>query len=370
MIINGAASDLVGLKYSLPSTSKRVSGPAYGKVLTDLVQDNKCDGDDLSNIDAIRVSEETFGKIDVNKDGLDDQPKLESNLRELTIVPITQRIIQDKDADGDGALSVDEMGISEEVFAKLDANEDGLLDQSELESGLHELGKSRRAERMIQNRDVDGDGALSVDEMGISEEAFAKLDANEDGLLDQSELESGLPELGKTIWAERMIQDKDADGDGVLSVDEMGIPEETFARLDANEDGLLDQSELESHLPEVNEALRAQRMMQNMDTDGDGALSVDEMGISEEAFVKLDANEDGLLDQGELESGLPELGTILRAETDNEMPQTMGEMPPADKLQSLNSVIVDSYLRVHSMTQNSENNSNLSALKDGVNFIA
>jgi Ca2+-binding EF-hand superfamily protein len=314
MIINGAASDLVGLKYSLPSTSKRVSGPAYGKVLTDLVQDNKCDGDDLSNIDAIRVSEETFGKIDVNKDGLDDQPKLESNLRELTIVPITQRIIQDKDA--------------------------------------------------------DGDGALSVDEMGISEEAFAKLDANEDGLLDQSELESGLPELGKTIWAERMIQDKDADGDGVLSVDEMGIPEETFARLDANEDGLLDQSELESHLPEVNEALRAQRMMQNMDTDGDGALSVDEMGISEEAFVKLDANEDGLLDQGELESGLPELGTILRAETDNEMPQTMGEMPPADKLQSLNSVIVDSYLRVHSMTQNSENNSNLSALKDGVNFIA
>jgi len=202
MIINGAVSDLVGLKFSLSSTSKRVSDPAYGKVLTDLIQDNKCDRANLSNTSGIRVSEETFGKIDLNKGGLDDQPKLESNMRELTIVPRTQRIMQDKDA--------------------------------------------------------DGDGALSVDEMGISEEAFAKLDANEDGLLDQSELESGLPELGK----------------------------------------------------------------------------------------------------------------ILRSESDNEMSQTMGEMPPADKLQSPISAVMNSYLRVHSMTQNSENNPNIGALKDGIDFIA
>jgi Ca2+-binding EF-hand superfamily protein len=314
MMISRAGGDLVGLKYSLPSTSKRVSNQADGKALKDLIQDNKCDGADLSNINGIDVSEETFGKIDENKDVLDDQPKLTSNMRELTIVPIAQRIIQDKDADGDGAISLDEMGISQEAFGKLDANEDGLLDQSELESALPEVNEALRAQRMMHHMDTDADGALSVDEMGISEEAFGKLDANEDGLLDQSELESALPELGKIQMAERLIQDKDA--------------------------------------------------------DGDGALSVDEMGISEEAFAKLDVNEDELLDQSELASGPGELGTILKAETDNEMSQTMGDMPSVDKLQSLNSAFMNSYLQVQSMTQNSENNSNLSAVKNGVNFIA
>ena len=119
-------------------------------------------------------------------------------------------------------------------------------------------------------------------------------------------------------------------------------------------------SAYQNGLSQANEALKAQRMIQNLDTDEDGALSVDEMGIPEEAFVKLDANEDGLLDQSELESGPGGVGTIVGAETDNQLLETMGEMPATENLQSLNNAVMNSYLRVHSMTQNSENNSNLS----------
>ena len=268
MIINETVSHLGGLNFSLSSISKRISDPSSGKILKDLIQDNKCDRDNLSSMESAFQKEPLPSSMQIRTDRLHYQPQLGSDLRELTIFPRTQKIIQEKDTAADGVLSVDEMGISEEGFAKLDVNEDGMIDQSELESDLREVTEALRAQGVMQNKDTDGDAVLSVDEMGISEEAFAKLDVNEDDMIDQSELESGLRE--------------------------------------------------------VTEALRAQRVMQD----------------------------------------------IVGAEKDSEMSQTVREVPPADnKLQSLKSAIISPYLRVDSMTQNSENSSNLSALRNRVNFI-
>ena len=324
MIINETVSHLGGLNFSLSSISKRISDPSSGKILKDLIQDNKCDRDNLSSMESAFQKEPLPSSMQIRTDRLHYQPQLGSDLRELTIFPRTQKIIQEKDTAADGVLSVDEMGISEEGFAKLDVNEDGMIDQSELESDLREVTEALRAQGVMQDKDTDGDAELSVDEMGISEEAFAKLDVNEDDMIDQSELESGLREVTEALRAQRVLQDKDTDGDGVLSVDEMGISEEAFAKLDVNEDDMIDQSELESGLREVTEALRAQRVMQD----------------------------------------------IVGAEKDSEMSQTVREVPPADnKLQSLKSAIISPYLRVDSMTQNSENSSNLSALRNRVNFI-
>ena len=46
-------------------------------------------------------------------------------------------------------------------------------------------------EDVLQSKDADSDSSLSIDEIDISEEAFASADLNKDGIIDQSEFESG-----------------------------------------------------------------------------------------------------------------------------------------------------------------------------------
>jgi uncharacterized protein (DUF2141 family) len=53
-----------------------------------------------------------------------------------------------------------------------------------------QLGKA--VARMIQEKDRDGDGKLSVQEFGGSKDAFARLDLNGDGKLDGNELKQML----------------------------------------------------------------------------------------------------------------------------------------------------------------------------------
>lgn len=61
--------------------------------------------------------------------------RLPGNLEEMT-----QRLIQDKDEDGNGTLSALEICISEEAFRKADANGDSELDSSELMNGVSRIG--------------------------------------------------------------------------------------------------------------------------------------------------------------------------------------------------------------------------------------
>ena len=46
-------------------------------------------------------------------------------------------------------------------------------------------------EEIVSRHDADGDGKLSIYEVNISEEAFAKADANGDGVIDQTEFDDG-----------------------------------------------------------------------------------------------------------------------------------------------------------------------------------
>ena len=49
--------------------------------------------------------------------------------------------------------------------------------------------------KMMETKDSNGDGGLGIDEIDISEEAFSLYDANEDGLLEQDELATGMKDL-------------------------------------------------------------------------------------------------------------------------------------------------------------------------------
>ncbi len=96
--------------------------------------------------------------------------------------------------------------------------------------------------------DVDGDGAITLEELQAAGAArFAETDANGDGALSQDELiaqMSGRAERGVT----RMIE-----------------------RLDENDDGVLQQSELEDR-----GAKRLERLIERADTNDDGVVSEEE----------------------------------------------------------------------------------------------
>ncbi|MEL6364702.1 MAG: EF-hand domain-containing protein [Pseudomonadota bacterium] len=110
----------------------------------------------------------------------------------------------------------------------------------------------------IKEIDTDDDGAISKDELAAFQAArFAEIDTNEDGQLTKDELEAakdaanertgerrrGGRRMGPGDGFDRMDKDKS----GALSQDEFAAPMDwMFSRLDADEDGLVTEEELEN----------------------------------------------------------------------------------------------------------------------------
>lgn len=102
--------------------------------------------------------------------------------------------------------------------------------------------------------DADGDGLLSADEMREAMTArFTAADADGNGALSADELETiieaRLAERGARM-VERMLARRDADGSGDLSLEELaqGQPRQAmFDRLDADGDGAISEAEFEAH---------------------------------------------------------------------------------------------------------------------------
>ena len=116
----------------------------------------------------------------------------------------------------------------------------------------------------LAEADTDGDGLLSKEEFiatGARAEAFDRLDANSDGMLDTDEL--GAPRQrprGRRSAADRFAA-IDTDGDGLISSAEFAAlpsaPPVSFEELDANADGYLDEEEKAAIRQRARERLRA-----------------------------------------------------------------------------------------------------------------
>ena len=98
------------------------------------------------------------------------------------------------DSDGDGAVSLAELQtvrseVTAERFSRMDANGDGLLTTDELGSRGRRGGNGRFDGAEI---DGDGDGAISLEELQavrpeITEDQFARMDRNADGVISEDE---------------------------------------------------------------------------------------------------------------------------------------------------------------------------------------
>lgn len=100
----------------------------------------------------------------------------------------------------------------------------------------------------------------------------------------------------------------DADGDGVVTVEEMAARRAAeIAALDADGDGFVTAQEMVDRTRAVMEARmleRAQRQLERLDADADGQLSVSELPEApfDRMFAAIDADGDGAVTEAEFEA--------------------------------------------------------------------
>jgi Ca2+-binding EF-hand superfamily protein len=184
------------------------------------------------------------------------------------------------DADKDGAISLTEAKGTRlaDKFTALDRDSDGKLTREELRAmkgmkgtkgdkrgegrhagkGGHMKDPAARATKMLERRDADKNGALSLSEVQGSRLAdkFAMVDTDKDGSLAREELTAMKGRGGKAgeghhdkdpgARAAKLFEKRDADNSGSLSAAELqgSRMSEKFAAIDADKDGSLTRDEL------------------------------------------------------------------------------------------------------------------------------
>ncbi|MFJ2361172.1 XopAW family type III secretion system calcium-binding effector [Pseudomonas fluorescens] len=166
--------------------------------------------------------------------------------------------------------------LQKQLFAKLDSNGDGAVDQDELKSAL-----SQKSD----------DGLL----VNLSKQ-FGDLDSDDSGSLSAEEMTAMAPppppqdQAPNTDLADALISALDTDGDGAISSDELSTgltsagssadSNQIFSALDKNKDGTVSQDELSSSLtppPPPPQQASSDELFSQLDADGDGNISATEL---------------------------------------------------------------------------------------------
>lgn len=116
------------------------------------------------------------------------------------------------DTDSDGKVTEAELAAHREaMFTASDANGDGMLSAEEL--AAHQLARfnetlADRTARMIENRDNNGDGSLSLAEVdeGPGMRNFARIDTDNDGAISKAEAAAIMDHMGKRKHRKGMTQ--------------------------------------------------------------------------------------------------------------------------------------------------------------------
>lgn len=181
-------------------------------------------------------------------------------------------MLRRSDTDKNGGISFVEFAAGKRVsalpaehqkrlFDRLDKNKDGEIRRDEIgrPSG-RDRGNPERGSKQRGPHDPDGDGRVSLEEFRKSprvagldaarqEELFARMDRNGDGFLDRKDYQGRRPGRDGE-GPSRMVEELDADKDGMVSFEEFragsrakGLNEaqakDMFERMDRNQDGKL-----------------------------------------------------------------------------------------------------------------------------------
>jgi Ca2+-binding EF-hand superfamily protein len=147
------------------------------------------------------------------------------------------------------------------MFAKVDADSSGSVDQAELGTLLSDISEKTGAS------------------LGDAKELFTQMDSNSDGSLSSDELDSGMQALMQPPPSTMEFAQSRGMGGG------LGGEDDLFAKVDTDSDGSVSKDELKVLTDKIQE-----------DTGQD---------LSED-FAKLDTDSDGQLSQTEFEAGRPQ----------------------------------------------------------------
>jgi Ca2+-binding EF-hand superfamily protein len=124
-------------------------------------------------------------------------------------------------------------------------------------------------EALVKEFDTDGDGGLSASEVqafdteGVLGQTFAEFDSDASGTLSAAEIEDALPPppappdtQGRDVAAKfsRLKDEMDANGDGVITTEELAAAQgtklvEDFSEVDSNGDGAVNEQEFAAFTP-------------------------------------------------------------------------------------------------------------------------
>jgi Ca2+-binding EF-hand superfamily protein len=146
----------------------------------------------------------------------------------------TLRGFNSLDHNRDGRISRNEWHFNTEGFFRADQNRDGILTRAEF---LGESVEDDRDDRFAY-LDADNNGRIELDEWHATRREFDRLDRNSDGVLSRAEL--GAESTGDRTQAFASL---DANNNGTISFNEWHWSRSSFDQRDANRDGVIDRNE-------------------------------------------------------------------------------------------------------------------------------
>ena len=204
--------------------------------------------------------------------------------------------------------------LQKQLFAKLDSNGDGAVDQDELKSALSQKsddGLLVNLSKQFGDLDSDDSGSLSAEEMtamapppppqdqapntDLADALISALDADGDGAISSDELRNGLTSAGSSADSNQIFSALDKNKDGTVSQDELtasltppppppqqASSDELFSQLDADGDGSISETELSSALQSSDSASTSSTdtsaaLLKVLDSDSSGGVSSDEL---------------------------------------------------------------------------------------------
>lgn len=193
----------------------------------------------------------------------------------------------------------------DDLFTKVDSNQDGSLDESEVASFADKMsemtGQSSDAAEMMAMFDSDEDGAVSESEfasarpqgppppmMGGMQEGsdpFASVDEDSDGSLSASELTTFAEKMtemtGQTMDATKLMTSLDSDEDGAISADEFkaGKPQ---GPPPPPPGGMMPPGGTQAS----DSTDETSSIISSLDSDGDGSVSEDEFKVGLNTLIQ------------------------------------------------------------------------------------
>jgi Ca2+-binding EF-hand superfamily protein len=231
-------------------------------------------------------------------------------------------MLEKMDTNGDGRISLAEYLASATArFKGIDTNNTGSITAAQMANSTDAAERvQHRAASLVMRLDKAGNGYVTKDEfLAAASQRFARMDKDGNSKLTLAEMtatghghgqraagaqQGAGDQAGKHAqFAQKRFDKLDANHDGVVTQDEyLAAATAMYQQFDAQGNGKVTAGEIASS-PRAKERVAGatQRMVERLDTNGDGVVSQSEyLAAAQKRFTRLDKNGDGFIDANEL----------------------------------------------------------------------